>query len=102
MAKKRGPSRVELAARLYGCEVGELLSQHEFKDGSVAIIAPTGQKFVYSAERILEEQDKDMAPTLTDSQEAGSQKAAADSRVAAVSEQGGHHVVEKPKPVTRN
>jgi hypothetical protein len=48
------PSPVDLAALVYGCNTEDLLSYHEFPDGSVTIIAPTGQKFHYSAARIHE------------------------------------------------
>lgn len=52
MSKDSG-SPVDLAAAIYGCKVEELLSYHEFEDGSVAIIAPTGQKFTYPVETLL-------------------------------------------------
>ena len=45
---------VEVAARIYGCKVKDLLSWSEKEDGSVVIIAPTGQKFTYSAEEIVQ------------------------------------------------
>jgi hypothetical protein len=48
------PSPVDLAALVYGCNTEDLLSYHEFEDGSVVIIAPTGQKFTYSAQRLHE------------------------------------------------
>jgi hypothetical protein len=48
------PSPVDLAALIYDCDTQDLLSYHEFPDGSVTIIAPTGQKFHYSAARIHE------------------------------------------------
>ena len=44
---------VEIAAQIYSCKVEELLSYCEYEDGSVVIIAPTGQKFAYSAEQIM-------------------------------------------------
>jgi hypothetical protein len=47
-------SPVDLAALIYGCNTEDFLSHHEFEDGSVAIIAPTGQKFTYSAQRLHE------------------------------------------------
>jgi hypothetical protein len=46
---------VDVAARIYGCQVDELLSWSEKEDGSVAIIAPTGQKFTYSGLDIMQE-----------------------------------------------
>jgi hypothetical protein len=48
------PSPVDLAALIYDCDTEDLLSYHEFPDGSVTIIASTGQKFHYSAARIHE------------------------------------------------
>ena len=54
MPKQNKPSPVQLAARIYGCPVEELLSYREYDDGSVVIIAPTGQKFTYSAHSIME------------------------------------------------
>jgi hypothetical protein len=47
-------SPVQLAAAIYGCRVEELLSYREYEDGSVVIIAPSGQKFAYSAEAIMQ------------------------------------------------
>ena len=52
MASKKRVSPVQLAAQIYGCRVEELLSYREHEDGSVVIIAPSGQKFAYSAESI--------------------------------------------------
>lgn len=54
MSKDSG-SPVDLAVAIYGCKVEDLLSYHEFEDGSVAIIAPTGQKFTYPAEQLLQQ-----------------------------------------------
>ena len=54
MPKQNKPSPVQLAARIYGCPVEQLLSYREYDDGSVVIIAPTGQKFTYSAHSIME------------------------------------------------
>jgi hypothetical protein len=54
MPKQNKPSPVQLAARIYGCPVEELLSYREYDDGAVVIIAPTGQKFTYSAHSIME------------------------------------------------
>ena len=62
MPKKKPPSPIELAARIYGCDLSDLLAYHEFEDGSVAIIAPTGQKFTYSADRLLQETLKSPTP----------------------------------------
>ena len=62
VAKKKGPSRVEMAAGIYGCEVGELMAWHEFEDGSVAIIAPSGQKFTYPADRLAQERMEPVEP----------------------------------------
>ena len=44
---------VEIAAQIYSCKVEELLSYREYENGSVVIIAPTGQKFTYSPEQIM-------------------------------------------------
>ena len=55
MPKQTKPTPLQLAARLYGCPVEDLLSHRVYPDGSVVIIAPTGQKFAYSAEALLEE-----------------------------------------------
>ena len=52
MASKKRVSPVQLAAQIYGCRVEELLSYREYEDGSVVIIAPSGQKFSFSAESI--------------------------------------------------
>jgi hypothetical protein len=49
----REGSLVAVAAKIYGCEVSDLLSWAEKDDGSVVIIAPTGQKFTYSANEIM-------------------------------------------------
>ena len=38
---------IAVAAALYGCQVDELLSFAEREDGSLVIIAPTGQTFRY-------------------------------------------------------
>lgn len=66
MTAKKKKSPVQLAAAIYGCEPRELLAHHEFEDGSIAIIAPSGQKFIYPAERILEERVKQMdTPPVT-------------------------------------
>jgi hypothetical protein len=46
-------SLVSVAAKIYGCGVSDLLSWSEKDDGSVVIIAPTGQKFTYSADEIM-------------------------------------------------
>ena len=54
MPKQTKPTPIQLAAKLYGCPVEELLSYREYDDGSVVIIAPTGQKFTYSAHSIME------------------------------------------------
>ena len=54
MAKRNKLSLVQLAAKLYGCPVEQLLSYREYDDGAVVIIAPTGQKFTYSAHSIME------------------------------------------------
>jgi hypothetical protein len=55
MPKQNKPSPLQLAAHLYGCQVEDLLSHRVYPDGSVVIIAPTGQKFTYSAEALLAE-----------------------------------------------
>ena len=55
MPKQTRPTPLQLAARLYGCPVEDLLSHRAYPDGSVAIIAPSGQKFAYSAESLLQE-----------------------------------------------
>ena len=39
---------IDLAAALYGCGPGELLSYRERENGDISVIAPTGQKFVYA------------------------------------------------------
>jgi hypothetical protein len=49
----REGSLVAVAAKIYGCGVSDLLSWSEKDDGSVVIIAPTGQKFTYSADEIM-------------------------------------------------
>jgi hypothetical protein len=49
----REGSLVAVAAKIYGCGVSDLLSWAEKDDGSVVIIAPTGQKFTYSADEIM-------------------------------------------------
>jgi hypothetical protein len=54
LAGIREGALVEVAARIYGCKVKDLLSWSEKEDGSVVIIAPTGQKFTYSAEEIVQ------------------------------------------------
>ena len=54
MASKKRISLVQLAAKLYGCPVEELLSYREYENGSVAIIAPSGQKYSYSSESIMQ------------------------------------------------
>ena len=54
MASKKRISLVQLAAKLYGCPMADLLSYREYEDGSVVIIAPSGQKFTYSAESIMQ------------------------------------------------
>ena len=65
MPKQNKPSPVQLAARIYGCPVEDLLSHRVYPDGSVVIIAPTGQKFAYSAESLLQELARQSpAPTL--------------------------------------
>lgn len=38
---------IAVAAALYGCQVEELMGFAEREDGSLVIIAPTGQKFRY-------------------------------------------------------
>lgn len=43
----------KVAAQIYGCNLEDLLSYCEHADGSVVIIAPTGQKFAYSADEIM-------------------------------------------------
>ena len=45
-------SNKEVAAALYGCDQEELIKFRECENGSVVIIAPTGQKFTYSAEQL--------------------------------------------------
>ena len=55
MPKQTKPTPLQLAARLYGCPLEDLLSHRVYPDGSVVIIAPTGQKFAYSAEALLKE-----------------------------------------------
>jgi hypothetical protein len=54
-------SELELAAAICGCEVGEVISYRLMSNGFISIIAPTGQKFVYSAEQ-LEEKRAELAP----------------------------------------
>jgi hypothetical protein len=43
----------KVAAQIYGCNLEDLLSYCEHADGSVVIIAPSGQKFTYSADEIM-------------------------------------------------
>jgi len=50
------------AAKIYGCKVSELMKVRFGENGSVVIIAPTGQKFIYSAEQIAEAMPKRKAP----------------------------------------
>ena len=57
-----GKSNKEVAAALFGCEPEELIKFREGEDGAVVIIAPTGQKFVYSAEQLEAKREK-MKPT---------------------------------------
>ena len=54
--KKISPrdKRITAAAAIYGCKVSELMSYGISDVGRVSIIAPTGQKFIYSAEQIAE------------------------------------------------
>jgi hypothetical protein len=54
--------RITAAARIYGCKGSELMKVRFVDDGSVVIIAPTGQKFIYSAEQIAEATPKRRAP----------------------------------------
>jgi hypothetical protein len=49
----REGSLAAVAAKIYGCGVSDLLSWSEKDNGSVVIIAPTGQKFTYSADEIM-------------------------------------------------
>ena len=70
MATKKRMSLVQLAAAIYGCRVEELLSYREYEDGSVVIIAPSGQKFAYSGEALLAELAR-QAPAQTAGQVAG-------------------------------
>ena len=65
MAKRNKLSLVQLAARLYGCPVEELLSYREYEDGSVVIIAPSGQKFTYPAESIMQFVLREESPQAT-------------------------------------
>ena len=58
MAEK---SDLEIAAVICGCKVEEIISYRMMENGFISIIAPTGQKFVYSADQI-EEQRKALAP----------------------------------------
>jgi len=51
---------IDIAAALYGCEPGELLSYRERKNGDISVIAPTGQKFVY-AKILIDDQRKELA-----------------------------------------
>ena len=65
MPKQTKPTPLQLAARLYGCPLEDLLSHRAYPDGSVVIIAPTGQKFTYSPEALLAElTTQSPAPTL--------------------------------------
>lgn len=50
---------IDIAAALYGCEPGELLSHRERENGDISVIAPTGQKFVY-AKVLVDGQRKSM------------------------------------------
>jgi hypothetical protein len=49
MNKKK---RLKAAADLFGCSPSEFMSHRLLDDGGVVIIAPTGQKFRYSAEQL--------------------------------------------------
>jgi hypothetical protein len=49
MAEK---SELELAAAIYGCKAEEIISYRLMDNGFISIIAPTGQKFVYSDEQL--------------------------------------------------
>ena len=60
MAEKK--SELELAAAIYGCEAGEIISYRLMDNGFISIIAPTGQKFVYSAAQ-LEDKRKALEPS---------------------------------------
>jgi len=43
---------------LYGCEPQELMKVRELENGGLVVIAPTGQKFVYSADQVEKKREE--------------------------------------------
>jgi len=50
-----------VAAALYGCEPGELMSYRMRENGDISVIAPTGQKFVYAKVLVDQQREKMLA-----------------------------------------
>ena len=96
MANRNKLSLVQLAARLYGCPVEELLSYREYEDGSVVIIAPSGQKFAYSAESIKQVMLAEESPQATLSVAAPLEKAGEESPPTPL-DKGGAEAQEGPE-----
>jgi hypothetical protein len=44
--------KLEAAAKLLDCKPGELMAYRDLEDGGLSVIAPTGQKFIYGAEKL--------------------------------------------------
>ena len=55
----------QLAAALVGCEPTELKGYRLLPDGSLAVITPTGQKFIFTPEQVAEVQRAQLAPPET-------------------------------------
>ena len=70
---------IDVAAALFGCDTGELIKSRECEDGSVVIIAPTGQKFIYGVEEIDAKREK-MESLVKPKRKPRARKAAASPR----------------------
>jgi len=88
-------SNKEVAAALYGCDQEELIKFRECENGSVVIIAPTGQKFTYSAEQLEAKREKMKPKPKPRARRAPAKKPAAKPKAKP-------KVVQKPRAFSSN